>query len=211
MISQIIKSSLILFLPAVTAQVSGTDCNAVRKFVFPDAEECDKPQRCSDDFACVVTEDCSGYRCAAGGGCPNDSSYKAFSPHIAGNSGNSMAASELAGYYCAKDGLECGFNQDGYFFIDAIVNNVERWNGFGTPDNRNVSMISKSKFDANEGGIFKQFSTSSCLGSPVEADKKRMFYKTTQDGDCVKEMDFSSRVSEHNGLLYIIDFYIGNF
>jgi hypothetical protein len=210
MISKIIISSLTLFQSAVNAQVSGTDCNAVRKFVFPDADDCDKLQSCADDYACVVTEDCTEYRCVLSGKCPKDTSFKAFAPHIAGNTGNSMEASELEGYYCAKDGLECGFNNDGYFFIEAIVNNVDRWNGLGTPDNRNVSMISKSKFEANEGGIFKQFSTSSCLGTPIEANKKLMFDKTTQDSDCVKEMDFSSRVSEHNGLLYIIDFYIGN-
>jgi len=214
MISKIIISSLTFFQSAVTAQVSGTDCNAVRKFLYPDVEECRNPMTCSSDFGCVVTgtpDDCGQYRCVTAPFCPDGTTYKAFTPHISANPDKELASSSVEGYYCAKDGLECGFNDDGVFFIEAIVNNREPWNGLGTPDYRNVTMISKTKFDegVSQGGIFKKFSTSSCRGSPVEGNNKLLFYKTTLDSDCVTEMDFDSLLSDHNGLLYIIDFYIG--
>lgn len=201
----------ILILSQISAaQVSLTYCNAVREFLFPDAEKCKDEDLCSGYKACVVTPDCSRHECVSGPACPKGTTYSAFSPQIASNNGYEMATSSLAGYYCAKDGLECGFDDEGFFYIDAIVENREAWNGLGTPDYRNVSMISKSKFDAHDGGAFKQFSTSACLGEPIEAGDKLLFHKTTRDSDCKKEMDYSSQFSEDNGLLYIIDFYIGN-
>ena len=190
----------------VTVQERATDCNAVRRFVYPEADECDREQFCSDDFACVVTADCNSYQCVTASECPEDTTYKRFSRPT---EGDTFTANSLDGYYCAKDGLVCGFNEEGRFFIEAIVDNREEWNGLGTPDYRNISMISKTKFDANEGKIFKQFSKSSCFGELNEETNKILFLKDVNDIDCKNEMDFSFNFTEHNGQLWIIDFYIG--
>ena len=132
----------------VSAQEFGTDCNAVRKFVYPEADECNGAQTCSDDYACVVTDNCNSYMCVSAPGCPEGTNYQVFSPTFGKNS--------LNGFYCSEKPPLCGFNSDGQFYIETTVKNKFPWDGVGTPDNRQPSLISKRKFDANVGGIFKQ-------------------------------------------------------
>ena len=196
----------------VSAQEQGTDCNAVRRFLFPNAPECAKQQFCSDDFACVVTADCASYTCVADSDCPVGTKYKVFSSSPTATQSKKMITNSFDGYYCAESGLECGFNDEGRFFIDTVVKDREPWNGYGTPDFRKVSMISKKEFDAHKSDpIFKQFSKSNCFGETMISDNTVRFLKDTSDSNCKNKMDFSSRFSKHNGQQWIIDFVIGVF
>jgi len=195
---------------AVSAQELGTDCNAVRRFVYPDAAECTGVQFCSSDFACDIKADCDSYTCKSLSNCRDGTTYQAFFPENTGQF-NQMNTNSVNGYYCAENALKCGFNDEGRFFIDAVVDDREPWNGYGTPDFRNVAMISKTKYEAHKGRIFKQFSTSSCFGEKIESANTVRFFKDTSDSNCKNEMDFSSVFSGTNGQEWIIDFFIGEF
>jgi hypothetical protein len=196
---------------AVSAQERGTDCNAVRKFVFPDADECNREQFCSDDFACDVTRDCDQYRCVSRWDCPDGMTYEAFSSTADDNGRKTIEVNSLNGYYCAPDPkLICGINSNGQFYIETTVKNKFPWDGIGTPDNRQLSMISKTKYDANDGGIFKQFGKSSCFGETINDGNSVRFLKSKDDPDCGDEIEISYGNSYPNGLSYVIDFYIGD-
>ncbi|CBY10519.1 unnamed protein product [Oikopleura dioica] len=195
---------------AVSAQELGTDCNAVRRFVYPDAAECTGVQFCSDDFACDVAADCGSYTCKSASDCREGTTYQVFSPIIDDDGQQTMRVNSLNGYYCANDPpFLCSVDSSGNFYIEATVKNKYPWDGIGTPDNRQLSMISKRKFVANDGAIFKQFGNSSCFGDIIDDENRVRFIKSTDDPNCGKEIEISFVDSTANGLTYVIDFYIG--
>jgi hypothetical protein len=201
-----------LFLPLLVSFSSAeTDCNKIRSYLYPDAAFCPDEMKCSSDYACVVDKDtCGQYKCVSASACPAGTSYAVFNPQ--GSSGGSEhEVNSAEGYFCDPDGLKCSFDDDGFFFVDAIVKNRNPW--IDGPDDddvkRKVTLISKTKHDKHVDGAFKQFHDSKCHGEEIRNRTQVRFNKKVDDPLCENEFDFSHEYSDVNGLTYIVDFFIG--
>ena len=138
-----------IFLATILiASKADTDCNRVRRHLYPDSESCTYPQDCSANFACSdITDDCSQYKCVSREqGCPEGFTYTSFLPKI-----NSNHSTSEAGYYCAPDntpdqGFHCHYDPENNFklTINVAVEDINKNNT--RYDYREVSLISAAKF-----------------------------------------------------------------
>ncbi|CBY43116.1 unnamed protein product, partial [Oikopleura dioica] len=167
--------------------------------------------KCSSDYACVVdANSCGVYKCVAASACPAGTTYAVFNPQNS-SGGSEHEVNSAEGYFCDPDGLKCSFDEDGFFFIDAIVKNRNPWIDGPTDDDekRKVTLISKTKHDQPVDGAFKHFHDSTCLGEEIKNGTQVRFHKNVNDPLCKNEFDFSHEYSDVNGLTYIVDFFIG--
>ena len=168
--------------------------------------------KCSSDYACVVDKDtCGHYQCVSASACPPGTTYAVFNPHDS-IEGPGHEINDVEGFFCDPDSLDCSFDSDGFFYIDAIVKNKDPWIDGPADDDekRKVTLISKTKHDQHkEGTAFKQFHDSECLGEETDDGTKVRFRKNVNDDKCKDEFDFSHVYSDVNGLTYIVDFFIG--
>ena len=203
----------ILLLAALTS--AETDCNKVRRYLYPDAADCPNEMKCSGEYACSVDKDaCDLYRCVSASTCPTGTTYAVFNPQGNTGGGSGHESNDVEGYFCDPDGLTCAFDSDGNFYIDAVVKNKQPWIDGPDDDNvkRKVTLISKTKHDKHVPNTpFKQFHDSTCVGEETQDGTKVRFTKKVNDPLCKDEFDFSHVFSEVNGLTYIVDFYIGIF
>ncbi|CAG5105225.1 Oidioi.mRNA.OKI2018_I69.chr1.g1938.t1.cds [Oikopleura dioica] len=191
-----------------------TDCNKVRSYLYPDAAVCTDEMKCSEEYACVVSDSCDAYGCVAATDCPADTNYTVFNQQGSDENDSGHETNGLDGYFCDPngDGLICTFDDEGNFYIDAIINNKRPWvNGPDDDDEkRKVTLISKTKHDQQvPETAFKQFNNSTCVGETIENGSKVRFNINVNDPNCTDEFDFSHIISPINGLTYIVDFYIG--
>ena len=197
-----------------TLSSAQTDCNKVRSYLYPDAVSCPHEMKCSGEYACVVSDSCGAYGCVTASDCPADTSYAVFTQQGSKENGSGHETNGLDGYFCDPygDGLICAFDNEGNFYVDAIIDNKRPWVDGPVDDDekRKVTLISKTKHDQHvPETAFKQFHNSKCVGEVIGNGSKVRFRKNVNDQNCKDEFDFSHIFSDINDLTYIVDFYIG--
>merc|ERR1719262_176272 len=136
-----------------------TDCGAVYESWY--GTTCEDEMTCSDNYACVVPDDCSAYQCVQN--CPEGTDLLPFYPE---------GEPEQAGYACIpkefqEEVFECNFGDapDYTLSMNARVPGINKQHNW---DEREITIIGYDTYEEYKasvsGPVFNLFDASGCTG-----------------------------------------------